>query len=191
MSSLPYYTMALLSTISLFSTWSSYSKIAFVLIAVVYALFPILDELFSLDERNPTTEERKELERNDGYFRMTLYMAMILSWAANIKLCYIFSTHEITWSDVIPIMGIIFISSNRYSVQFAIAHEVMHKQGRFYRVLATLHMTNLYYTHFTYHHLYRHHQLVSTPLDPSSAPKGQNVYSFIYSCVVNSLKGVY
>lgn len=54
MSSLPYYTLSLLSMISLFSTWSSYSKIAFVLIAVVYALFPILDEVFSLDERNPT-----------------------------------------------------------------------------------------------------------------------------------------
>lgn len=100
-------------------------------------------------------------------------------------------TYEITWRTIFVQMGFIFIASNLYSVQFAIAHEIMHKPGRFYRILGTLHMTNLYYTHFTYHHLYIHHKLVSTPLDHASATKGQNVYSFIYSCVVGSLKGVY
>lgn len=49
MTSLPYYTMAVLSAISLLSTWTTYIKIVFILIAVVYALFPILDEFFSLD----------------------------------------------------------------------------------------------------------------------------------------------
>lgn len=49
MSSLPYYTLSILSAVSLFSTWSSYSKIAFLLIVIVYAVFPILDEIFSLD----------------------------------------------------------------------------------------------------------------------------------------------
>ena len=122
---------------------------------------------------------------------MTLYLAMILSWAVNLKMCIHFSTLDMTWSLLPTVFSVVFMTSNLYSVQFAVAHEVMHKPGRFYRVLATLHMVNLYYPHFTYHHLYRHHHLVSTPLDPSSAPKGQNVYSFIYSCVVNSLKGVY
>jgi alkane 1-monooxygenase len=76
-------------------------------------------------------------------------------------------------------------------VQFAVAHEVMHKPGKFYRLLATLHMTNLYYPHFTYHHLHRHHHEVATPSDPATAQKGQNVYQFIWNCIINSWKGVY
>jgi len=34
----------------------------FPFIAIVYAAIPILDEVFILDERNPTAEERKKLE---------------------------------------------------------------------------------------------------------------------------------
>lgn len=67
----------------------------------------------------------------------------------------------------------------------------MHKPGKFYRVLGTLHMLNLYYMHFTYHHLYRHHHEVATPKDPSTAKKGENVYQFIRRCIVDSWKGVY
>jgi alkane 1-monooxygenase len=163
----------------------------FIFISIVYALFPVLDELFSLDERNPSPEERRQLEKDDGYFRMALYVAMILSWMANIKLCVNFSKVELGWGNLFTTFGAIFISSNLYAAQFAVAHEVMHKPGKFYRILGTLHMSNLYYTHFTYHHLYRHHHQVATPEDPSSARRGQNVYSFIYSCILNSLRGVY
>lgn len=89
------------------------------------------------------------------------------------------------------IIGVIYISGSLFSAQFAVAHEIMHKPGKFYRVLGTLHMLNLYYMHFTYHHLYRHHHEVATPMDPSTSKKGENVYQFIGRCIVNSWKGVY
>ena len=68
--------------------------------------------------------------------------------------------------------GVTVIVSNLYASQFAVAHEVMHKPSLFYRVLATLHMAKLFYPHFTYHHLYGHHQMVATPEDPSTSLKG-------------------
>ena len=61
MSSLPYYTLALLTSIGLFSNFKQNTSLGFILMAVAYALFPIFDELFSLDERNPTSEERRKL----------------------------------------------------------------------------------------------------------------------------------
>lgn len=67
----------------------------------------------------------------------------------------------------------------------------MHTPNRFYRRLATLYMATLYYGHFTYHHLYRHHRDVATPLDVSTARKGQNVYEFIYKSIINSWRAVY
>lgn len=48
----------------------------------------------------------------------------------------------------------------------------MHKPGKFYRFIGTLHMLKLYYMHFTYHHLYKHHHEVATPNDPSTALQG-------------------
>ena len=67
----------------------------------------------------------------------------------------------------------------------------MHKPHRFYRILGTLHMLKLYYTHFTYHHLNRHHHDVATKEDPSTSLKGENVYQFFVRCVKDSWKGVY
>lgn len=52
-------------------------------------------------------------------------------------------------------------------------------------------MSKLYYTHFTYHHLYRHHYEVATPMDPSTSKKGENVYKFIVRCITYSWLGVY
>lgn len=111
---------------------------------------------------------------------------MGLSWVIHIKFLFVFSYLDFSFGDIIPLLCIIFIGANHYSVQLKIAHELMHRPDQFYRMLATAHISNLFYTHYPYHHLSRHHQSVATPLDPSYAPKGQNVYDFIYSSVVNS-----
>jgi alkane 1-monooxygenase len=122
---------------------------------------------------------------------MALYAAMIFDWAVYFKIVYIWRDLEPSWSLIPTIIGLSFIVSNLYAAQFAVAHEIMHKPGKFYRILATLHMVKLYYPHFTHHHLYNHHKHVATPGDPSSAKKGENVYSFIANCITGSWKGVY
>jgi alkane 1-monooxygenase len=116
---------------------------------------------------------------------------MILDWAMFVKICIVMQNFTLSWSTLVELVGIIFIASNLSSAQFAVAHEVMHKPGKFYRYLATLHMLKLCYTHFTYHHLYRHHQQVATPADPSTARKGETVYQFIVRCISGSWRGVY
>ncbi len=123
-SSLPYYTLPLLLAAGLLtmSDFDSLSLKPFVFIAIVYAVFPFLDEFFSLDERNPSTKERIQLQKNDGYFRMTLYAAMIFSWAVHIRGCITFSRAELHWDSAFKLLGIIFIASNQFAAQFAVAH---------------------------------------------------------------------
>lgn len=89
------------------------------------------------------------------------------------------------------IVGFAFIAGNYYTAQFVVAHELMHKPGKYYKFFGTLHTIKFFYMHFTYHHLHRHHVWVATPLDPSTSKKGENIYAFIVRCVINSWKGVY
>ena len=56
-SSIPYYLVTVLVGINLLQKKPN----PFAFIAVAYALFPTLDEIFSLDNRNPNEEERKSL----------------------------------------------------------------------------------------------------------------------------------
>lgn len=116
---------------------------------------------------------------------------MIFDWAVFFKMMTMMQSFTLDWSNLCQLFAIIFITSNLCSVQFAVAHEVMHKPDKFYRILATLHMSKLYYMHFTYHHLYRHHYQVATPNDPSTSLKGENVYEFVVRCIKYSWKGVY
>ena len=74
-----------------------------------------------------------------------------------------FKSIDLSTVNVINFAGLLFAFSNLQSVQFAIAHEIFHKQGAFHRILGTLHMSKNLYMHFTYEHLYSHHRKVATP----------------------------
>ena len=84
-----------------------------------------------------------------------------------------------------------YILSNLYSVQFVVAHELIHKNNAFNRILGTCYMISLYYMHFTPHHLNTHHKWVATPIDPNTPRKGEPLYDFVLRSVVDSWKGVY
>jgi hypothetical protein len=116
--SVPYYFLALLTATGFMMETPN----PFAFIAIVYSALPILDEVFSLDERNPSEPERRKLEHDDAYFRMALYAAMVLDWAAFIKMMYQMQNFIITPASVFQLFGVTFIVSNLGSIQFAVAH---------------------------------------------------------------------
>jgi hypothetical protein len=93
---------------------------------------------------------------------------MIMSWASFFKMMSFFTTVELNNDTFFEYIGIIFIFTNLYSTQFAIAHELIHKPGKFYRILATIHMSKLYYMHWPTSHLDYHHAYIGTDNDPST-----------------------
>ena len=155
----------------------------FIFLAITYSFFPILDELFSLDDANPSDTDKKELIENENYFLAPLYAAMIVCWIVAIKIFSIIQVMEVTLFNVHYFLALVFIISNLYSIQFVVTHELMHK-SMFNRVLATVHMVCFYYSHFTYHHLHRHHKWVATPHDATTARKGETLYQFMARTLV-------
>ena len=115
---------------------------------------------------------------------------MIMSWIVAIKIFSIINVMDITWYNIHYFFALIFIISNLYSIQFVVTHELMHKTT-FNKVMATVHMVCFYYSHFTYHHLYRHHKWVSTPHDATTARKGETLYQFMARTIIDSWVAVY
>lgn len=164
---------------------------AFLFIWIIYTLLPLADEFFSLDVRNPTENERKQLEKNDIYFKLALYVTVVFDWMIFFKFMNIVANTELNFFSIIHLLALTFIFSNLNSVQFAVAHEIFHKLGNFNKYLGTIHMIKNLYMHFTYEHLYGHHRRVATPEDPASAEKGINVYEFFPRTFFGSYKSVY
>lgn len=64
-------------------------------------------------------------------------------------------------------------------VAINVAHELVHKAGRIEPFLGSVLLASVGYSGFRIEHLRGHHVHVATPLDPSTAGAGQNVWSFV------------
>lgn len=98
---------------------------------------------------------------------------------------------DIAWYNIHRFLALVYVISNLYSIQFVVAHEFLHKPGKFNRFIGILHIISLYYTHFAHHHLKTHHIWVATPLDPTSPWKGESLYQFMPRVVIDSWVIVY
>lgn len=116
---------------------------------------------------------------------------MILNWALFFRAINDMSKAEFNLLNLFHMVGFLFIFSNLEAVQFAVAHEIFHKPGKFNKYFGTFHMIKNLYMHFTYEHLYGHHRRVATPEDPASADKGENLYRFFPATFFGSYKSVY
>ncbi len=67
-----------------------------------------------------------------------------------------------------------------------VAHELGHRKNKGERLLSWLLLLPSFYMHFYIEHNRGHHKNVSTPLDPASAKKGENVYFFWFRSTVGS-----
>ncbi|HBH22833.1 MAG TPA: alkane 1-monooxygenase [Cytophagales bacterium] len=67
-----------------------------------------------------------------------------------------------------------------------VAHELGHRSKKYEQVFAQLLLLSSMYMHFFIEHNRGHHKNVSTPEDPASARKYENVYAFFYRSITQS-----
>jgi alkane 1-monooxygenase len=187
MSSLPYYSFLLL----LLGSYYFIFKQPWFLVALLYAIIPMLDRVFTKDYRNPNEAERKELENNNEYFRLCLFATLLLDWYIFFQVLRYLSSYDWETEGIYKWVGILIAMANANATQFTVSHEIYHKGGDFNRIIGTLHMTKNLYTHFSYEHLYGHHRNVSTPEDPASAPQYMTAYRFFWRSFSGTFKSVY
>ena len=138
-------------------------------VLIIYSLFPLLDELFKLDLKNPNERQRKELEKNDLYFLVCLYVPTILDWYFFFRVLDHIAHFEATTWSMYNFPAFLLLFSNLQGAQMVANHEIYHKPGGIHKIIGTLNQSKNLYMHFTYEHLYGHHRKVATPEDPASA----------------------
>jgi hypothetical protein len=76
MSCVPYYSLIFVMLLLYHLIWTQ----PWLLVALIYAFLPFLDQLFIHDFRNPNEQERKELEKKDVYFQTAIFLTVALDW---------------------------------------------------------------------------------------------------------------
>jgi alkane 1-monooxygenase len=72
-----------------------------------------------------------------------------------------------------------------------VAHELMHRRGKFEHFLSEVSLTAVTYPHFTVEHVLGHHRRVATPEDPASADLGDRLYPFIFRSIFGGIRSAW
>lgn len=187
MQSLPYLVAYLMPAVTalglhLGGAWS-FSGLAF-----VFVLTPLLDAASGKDEQNPDAETVEARGRSLA-FNLVLWawlpvqaalLAYALWWSADTAPAWW------AWIGAALSVGVTVAGGG-----ITIAHELMHRAGRFDRAVAEALMTMATYTHFCVEHVFGHHKNVATPEDPAFAPQGQTLYAYLPQTLIGGLRSAW
>jgi len=169
---IPYYTLVFLYLI--FYYCSTYLKNPFIAIWIFFGIFPILDQILSMDLQNPTKEQQKEL-KNMVRFKIPLILTISLDW-----ILLFWGIREIIKNEhgYLYNLGILLIMIVFEGASINTSHELNHKIKKFDNIFGTLNLSKAFYMHFLIEHNQGHHRNVATYDDPASSRLNESIYKF-------------
>ena len=152
--------------------------------ALVFGLFPFLDQAIGKDSSNPPDSAIRWLEQ-DRYYRWCTYAFIPLQYASLVLACWIWSTGELSLFES---LGLAMTVAMVAGVAINTAHELGHKRKSHERWLSKVALAQTGYGHFFVEHNRGHHVRVSTPEDPASSKLGESFWAFLPRTVWGSLR---
>jgi alkane 1-monooxygenase len=169
--------------------WTTLTTIALSLMTAWYSfgVIPILDWILGRELRNPTPEQA-QVAADDGLYRGVLYAYVALHLTVLFVVGHFICTNPSI--SALAFLGAAISYGISNGVGFTVAHELLHGRSWMDKTAANLLLAPLCYMHWTKSHL-MHHVKVATLEDPSSARKGESLWSFIPRSVIGNIKDGY
>ncbi len=152
--------------------------------ALVFGLFPFLDQAIGKDSSNPPDSAIAWLEQ-DRYYRWCTYAFIPLQYGSLVLACWLWSTADLAFVES---LGLAITVAMVAGVAINTAHELGHKRKSHERWLSKVALAQTGYGHFFVEHNRGHHVRVSTPEDPASARMGESFWAFLPRTVWGSLR---
>jgi alkane 1-monooxygenase len=190
--SLPYsigFTVPALGLWAAFApSWSSTLAVPL----VVFCVFPLLDLVMGRSVLVASLDEGAASAARDWRFDVWLWGWVPLVLAAVVGSVVGFGRGVVDGSITPGLFVAGAVACGLTSgVGINVAHELMHRRGKFERALAEILMTATTYTHFCVEHVHGHHKHVATPLDPASSRPGESVYAYLPRTLVGGLRSAW
>lgn len=151
-----------------------------------FVLMPLADQLVGTDPSNIPTAEAK-IRAEEYFYRFitycwTWFQVIFLFWGA-----FAVASGELNsaWEYAAFILSFSLVTGG---IGITVAHELGHKKSAIERIYSKILLMTVCYMHFYIEHNRGHHVHVATPLDPATARRGENFYSFWIRSVVGSYR---
>ncbi len=155
----------------------------------VFAITPVLDAVIGHNRRNPERTEKGVPPQRDPVFDLALWLWIpthlgVVGWG-------IWKVAQTAMSPIETVGLVLSVGICSGSGAINVAHELMHRTGRFEKGLAELLLLTVLYPHFSIEHLRGHHRHVATPTDPASARLGEGLFAFLPRTLIGSLRSAW
>ncbi|WP_406864945.1 alkane 1-monooxygenase [Streptomyces sp. HUAS MG47] len=151
--------------------------------AVLYVIFPVIDQMIGKDSVNPPESALAQLEQ-DRYYRWCIFLYLPLQYAGLVLGAWLLATGGLSLTDKI---GLAVTLGGVGGIAINTAHELGHKKESSERWLSRIALAQTFYGHFYIEHNRGHHVRVATPEDPASARLGESFWRFLPRTVAGSL----
>jgi alkane 1-monooxygenase len=155
--------------------WSGQPLWAWLPIAFIYLVVPLLDLLLGEDQSNPPESAVPALEA-DRYYRYITYAVVPILWLVFAGTVIYLSDHTLPWHTQ---LALVLGAGLCGGFGINLGHELGHKNNALERWLAKIALAPTAYGHFYIEHNRGHHRDVATPQDPASSRMGENIYTFL------------
>ncbi len=156
----------------------------FLTLGYVFALIPLLDWLSGRSYREADLAAPRSRFHDRVLEAWLPLQVAVLSWTL-----YRIHQSPVTGWELVGLCTSMGAISGGGGIN--IAHELVHRPGRFHRALAELLMTMVGYAHFCIEHVHGHHRRACTPEDPVSARRGEWIYAFFFRAVVDGARSAW
>ncbi|NNE15416.1 MAG: alkane 1-monooxygenase [Saprospiraceae bacterium] len=157
-----------------------YSFAAFIF---AFVIIPLVEPFFLSSEQN-LNPEAKVSKRSSFFFDFLLILNLPLIAAALFILGQKINSGSLSNLEIIGY--VLSFGTFLGACGINVAHELGHKENKFYKLLSVALLLPSFYTHFIIEHNRGHHKNVGTPKDPASAKKGDLIYSFWVRSIIGS-----
>jgi alkane 1-monooxygenase len=141
-----------------------------------FVIIPLLELLLHADRHNLSAVEQ-ELVKADRWYDLQLYLIVPVQVGLMVILCFQLADPKWTTAEIVGKIWSAGIGCGVMGIN--VAHELGHRSKKYEQTMAKILLLTSLYMHFFIEHNRGHHKHVSTPEDPASARRGQNLYAFV------------
>lgn len=154
-------------------------------LALIYAwiLIPATELLVNPNTKNMTAIE-EDIAKQNPWYDYVLYIIAFIQLPTLFFFLYQMKDSSLSFADVFARVWTMGLLCGTFGIN--VGHELGHRINKWEQVLANVLLLSSLYMHFFIEHNKGHHKHVATPQDPSSARKGETIYTFYFRTIIYS-----
>jgi alkane 1-monooxygenase len=189
---LPFSVALIVPALATWMAWAPSSVSVVVVPLFVFVAIPVIDLLMGRTDVLASPEPEAAAAWRDWRFDAWLWAWVPLQLALVVLATTTFGGRAS--SGTLPaswFLAAVVSCGLATGVGINVAHELMHRKGRFERALAEILMNTTTYTHFCVEHVHGHHKHVATPVDPASSRVGESLYGYLPRTLLGGLRSAW